>query len=153
QHRPCREAQAYYRDLFGRCVRREAGSLGFPALSIRNPHECFWSACKSSISTTFNAGFFMSGVYVALTWLPGGSGVACSGLEQQSAQQQIQCCQPLCQASIAVLSLRNPECGFGQTAVNQGSQGVGIGLFNPALIHQHLNQAFHGPYTILMRFG
>ena len=33
------------------------------------------------------------------------------------------------------------------------SAGVGIGLFNPALIHQHLNQAFHGPYTILMRFG
>jgi hypothetical protein len=34
------------------------GSLGFPALSMKNPHECFWSACKSSVSTTFNAGFF-----------------------------------------------------------------------------------------------
>jgi hypothetical protein len=37
QHWPCRVAQAYCRDLFGRCVRREVGSLGFPALSMTKP--------------------------------------------------------------------------------------------------------------------
>jgi len=73
-----------------------------------------------------------------LAWTLAPFSITRSGPEQQASQPQIQGCQPFCQAGIVILVLGYPECGFGQTAVNQTSQGMGGCPFNSALIHQRL---------------